>query len=200
MTSSPDVPRQPSAGDAPEGYAEYEDPAVVSAAPAVEPLQAILDDPVAFERTADDLKRRRSSFPEGGRPVASLLDAVIWFFKLRAETTLVEADATASRPMDQVLEEEQRLADEALDRAREDLPAFETGLRKARAAGGREVTFDSRDPDQDRMAGALIGYLVATDFATARTEDLPGDQYRYHIAVDLPRLDAFARRLGIATP
>jgi len=102
--------------------------------------------------------------------------------------------------MDQVLEEEQRLADEALDRAREDLPAFEAGLRKARAAGGREVTFDSRDPDQDRMAGALIGYLVATDFATARTEELPGDQYRYHIAVDLPRLDAFARRLGIATP
>ena len=199
MTSSPDVPGRPPGGDAPEGYQEYEDPAVVSAAPAVEPLQAILDDPVAFERTADELKRRRSGFPDRGRPVASLLDAVVWFFKLRAERTLVEADATARRPMDQVLEEEQRLANEALDRAREDLPAFEVGLREARAAGGREVTFDSRDPDQDRVAGALIGYLVATDFATARTEELPGDQYRYHIAVDLPRLDAFAGRLGIAT-
>ena len=197
MTQNPEAPRQPPTPPPPEGYQEHEDPADVTDVPAVESLHAILDDPEAFERRAAELSKRRSGFPDRGRPVASLLDALVWFFKLPAETTLVEADATARRPMAEVLEEEQDLADEELDRARERLADFEAGLDRARAAGPGEVPFDSRDPEQDRLAGALITYLVATEFATVRTEDLPGDQYRYHIAVDWPRLDAFAARLGL---
>jgi hypothetical protein len=187
--ASPDGPRPDPAPDLPEA----ED------VPTVEPLHAILDDPEAFERRAEELRRRRSGFPDRDRPLASLLEALVWFFKLRAETTLVEADAGARRPMGEVLREEQRLIDDELDRARAALPDFEAGIHETRWAGPAAVAFDSRDPDQDRIAGTLITYLVSTEFATVRTEELPGDRYRYHIAVDWPRLDAFAARLGLPT-
>ena len=51
--------------------------------------------------------------------------------------------------------------------------------------------------DQDRIAGAVISTLVASDYATVRTEDLGGQQYRYYVTVLWPRLDAFAERLGL---
>jgi hypothetical protein len=38
---------------------------------------------------------------------------------------------------------------------------------------------------------------VATDFATVQTEDLGGERYRYHVAVDWRRLDDLARRLDL---
>jgi hypothetical protein len=59
------------------------------------------------------------------------------------------------------------------------------------------VALDSRDPAEDRLAGALISILVASDFATARTEELGDEAYRYHVAVDWPRLDEMAERIGL---
>ena len=194
MMPSPDLPRPGSTPDA-EGVGE---PGLgADAAAPVEPLHAILDDPAAFDRMADELRQRRRGFPDHRRPVASLLDALVWFFKLRAETSLIEATAKARRSMDEVVEEEHRLIDEEFDRAHDALPAFEAGLRRAREAGSAEVAFDSRDPEQDRMAGALIAYLVSTEFATVRTEELSADAFRYHIAVDWPALDDFAARLTL---
>ena len=208
---SSQMPPEPSGGRPHPGYEAPDDPAEVGPGPsAVPPLRAILDDPEAFERRAEELRRLRPGFPDRGRPYASLLDALVWFFKAPAEATTLEANARARRPMGDVAEEERRLAGDELDRARQSLPAFEDGLRRARtvglAAGGLtaggprpdlEVSFDSVEPEQDRAAGALIAYLVATDFATVRTEDLPGERYRYHIAVDWPGLDDFAARLGL---
>ena len=70
-------------------------------------------------------------------------------------------------------------------------------MRLARAAGSRELTLDSRDPAEDRLADALISILVAGDYATARTDDLGDEQYRYHVAVDWAGLDALAARLDL---
>lgn len=201
MMPSPDAPRPAPSPDSPQGYQEYDDPATAdpSVAP-VEPLHAILDNPVVFERRADELRHRRSGFPDRGRPVASLLDALVWFLKLRAEATTLEANAKARRPMAEVAEEEERLIADEFERARAALPDFERGLRGLRSARPDEVIFDSRDPEQDRIAGALIAYLVSTDFATVQTEDLPGERYRYRIAVDWDRLDDFAARLDLPMP
>ena len=168
--------------------------------PGAPPLHAILDEPAAFEQRADALRRQRPGFPDRDRPVASLLDALVWFFKLRARQALLEATATARRPMADVEEEEDRLAGEELDRARESLPDFELGLRLARAAGAGELTLDSGEPELDRIAGALIANLVATEFATVRTEEPGEGRYLYHVAVDWPRLDAFAARLDLPLP
>lgn len=203
MMPSPDVP----GGKPHPGYEAPDDPTEIrpEAAPAVEPLHAIMDDSEAFEARADELRRRRPGFPDRGRPVASLLDALVWFFKLRADTAELESNARARRSMGDVVEEEQRMIGDELDHARESLPAFEDGLRRVQtvglAAGGLrpdlEVSFDSTEPEQDRAAGALIAYLVSTGFATVRTEDRSDQRYRYHIAVDWSSLDDFAGRLGL---
>ena len=74
---------------------------------------------------------------------------------------------------------------------------LENGLRLARSTGGGELALDSRDPAEDRLAGALISILVAGDFATARTEDLGNEQYRYYVTVDWPWLDEMAVRVGL---
>ncbi len=163
-------------------------------------LHAILDDPAAFEQRAAELRRLRTGFPERGRPAAALLDALVWFFKLPARQTLLEATATARRPMADVEKEEARLVGEELDRARESLADFEVGLRLARAASPGELTLDSREPELDRIAGALIANLVANDFAAARTEELSAERYLYHVDVDWPRLDDFAARLELPPP
>jgi hypothetical protein len=150
-----------------------------------------------FERRLAELRERRRGFPDRDRPYASLLDALAWIFKADAEVTNVEVLSTAGRPMADVKEEERRVEDAELERAHETLPEFEEGLRSALRAGEREIAFDSRDQRQDRVAGALIRYLVSTGFATVRTEELGGDAFRYHIAVDWPRLDDLAARLGL---
>jgi hypothetical protein len=186
--------------DRPPAGRETSGPSGAGDGPPAAPLHAILDDPDAFEQRAKDLREWRPGFPDTGRPVASLLDALVWFFKLRADTFSMIALSTARRPMAEVKEEERRLIDEELERARAALPSFELGLRAARTAGDGEITFDSRDPDQDRIAGALIAYLVSTEFATVRTEDLPDDRYLYHLRVDWTALAAFARRLDLPDP
>ncbi len=176
---------------------DFTNPGTDRGEPPATPLLAILDDPAAFEQRAAELRRLRPRFPERGRPAAALLDALVWFFKLPARQTLLEATATARRPMADVEEEEARLVGEELDRARESLADFEVGLSLARAASPGELTLDSSKPELDRIAGALIANLVANDFATARTEELAAEHYLYHIAVDWSRLDDFAARLEL---
>ena len=99
--------------------------------------------------------------------------------------------------MADVAAEEERLRAVELERARSSALDLENGLRLARAAADGEVALDSRDPADDRLAGALISILVAADYATARTEDLGDEQYRYFVAVDWDALDAMAERIGL---
>lgn len=156
-----------------------------------------LEDQDVIERRLDALRERHSDFPDRRRPLVSLVQAIVWCAKVHAEAVTLEASATARRDMADVMREEERLEETELERARDAVPDLEKGLRLARAAGDREVAFDSRDPEQDRVAGALISTLVASNFATVRTEDLGDEQYRYHVAVLWPTLDAFAARLDL---
>lgn len=160
-------------------------------------VEETLEERAEFERRVGELRRRRSGFPDTGRPLASLVQAITWVYKVRDETILIEATSTSRRDMADVKREERDVAEDELARVDAAVPAIGEGLRLARTAGDGEVGFDSRDPDQDRLAGALIAYLVATDFATVRTDDLDDEQYRYNIAVNWRRLDDLAARLGL---
>ena len=155
------------------------------------------DDSTILDERLAELRRRRRGFPDRDEPFASLAEAIVWCLKVPAETMVLESSAGARRPMADVAEEEERLRTTELERARASALDLENGLRLARSAGGRELALDSRDPAEDRLAGALISILVAGDFATARTEDLGDEQYRYSIAVDWPRLDEMAVRIGL---
>ena len=142
------------------------------------------------ERLAQ-LRERRSAFPDHSRPVrvAGRGDR-LGYEGAGRDVALEESSARARRPMADVMEEEERLRSTELEQAKAQALNLENGLRLAQAAGSaRSLPLDSRDPAEDRLAGALISILVASDFATVRTEELGDEQYRYHVAVDWPRLD-----------
>jgi hypothetical protein len=155
-----------------------------------------LDGSSVLDERLEDLRRRRPGFPERREPFAALAEAIVWTSKVPAETVALEASAKPRRPMADVAEDEERLGSVELERARGEALNLENGLRLARATGG-ELALDSKDPAEDRLAGALISILVASDFATVRTEDLGDEQYRYYVAVDWAALDAMAERIGL---
>lgn len=144
-----------------------------------------------------ELRERRSGFPDRDKPFVTLAEAIVWVTRVPAETVVLEATSGPRRPMADVVEEEERLRTSELDRARSLAIDLENGLRLARAAGSPELTLDSRDPAEDRLADALISILVAGDYATVRTDDLGNEQYRYHVAVEWAALDALAARLDL---
>jgi hypothetical protein len=156
-----------------------------------------LDDSTVLDERLAELRQRRRGFPDRDEPFASLAEAIVWCSKVPAETRVLEATAGARRPMADVAEDEERLRTTELERARDSALDLENGLRLARSTGGGELALDSRDPAEDRLAGALISILVAGDFATARTEDLGNEQYRYYVTVDWPWLDEMAVRVGL---
>jgi hypothetical protein len=156
-----------------------------------------IDDSTVLDGRLAELRRRRRGFPDRSEPFASLAEAIVWCSKVPAETMVLEASAGPRRPMADVAEDEERLRTTELERARDAALDLENGLRLARSVAGHEVALDSRDPAEDRLAGALISILVAGDFATARTEDLGDEQWRYHVAVDWPALDALSERIGL---
>ena len=156
-----------------------------------------VDDSTVFDERLADLHRRRHRFPDRDAPFESLAEAIVWCSRVPAEAGVLEANAGPRRPVADVAQDEERLRSSELERARNSALDLENGLRLARVAGSGELTLDSRDPAEDRLAGALISILVAGNFATARTEDLGDEQYRYHVSVDWRKLDAMAERIGL---
>jgi hypothetical protein len=156
-----------------------------------------LDDLTMLDGRLAALRKRRRGFPDRSRPFEALAEAIVWCSKVPAGTAELEASAGARRPMADVRQEEEELRTSELDQARASALDLENGLRLARAAGDAEIPLDSRDPAEDRMADALISILVAGGFATARTEDLGDEQYRYSIAVDWRSVDELAERIGL---
>jgi hypothetical protein len=150
-----------------------------------------------LSRRLEELREHDHNFPDRRHPLTSLIEAIVWCEKVHAEAITLEASAKARRSLADVVDDEQRLMTSELDRARAAVPDLEAGLQLARAAGEREVVFDSRDAHQDAMAGALISTLVSSRLASVRTDDLGGEVYRYAVTVDWPALDAFAARVGL---
>jgi hypothetical protein len=158
---------------------------------------AHVDDVTVLERRLAELRDRHPELPDRSAPFEALAEAIVWSSKVPAEALVLEASAGPRRPMADLVEDEERMRTSELKQARASAPDLENGLRFARAARPGELALDSRDPGQDRLAGALISILVASDFATARTEELGDEQYRYHVSVDWDRLDALAERLDL---
>jgi hypothetical protein len=130
---------------------------------------------------------------------AALLDALVRGKKLQDELVAVESDASAVSTRDPQAEEAQ-LAKHELDTARADLPDFERALVDAweRSGGSTaEVPYRSTDPIEDRAADVLIRYLVTTDVATVRSEEIGSEQYTYFVGVQWPTLFELAEHLGI---
>jgi hypothetical protein len=133
------------------------------------------------------------------KPYAAMLDALTRDL-VETEATRVELDASARRPMADVLEEEEQLERTELDDAREELMSFRAALDDARnRSRGRndvEVPFEDADPVQDARASLLIQYLVRTGYAEVRTEDPAPGRHVYYLRVDWDRLKPLAEPQG----
>lgn len=90
---------------------------------------------------------------------------------------------------EKVLRAEERRASDLAD-------AFRAGLiqsHKAGLAGGDAISLDDRDPEQNRIADAMVHFLVGTGMATSRTRETAPQHYIYTIWIDWTKLRRVAR-------
>ena len=129
-----------------------------------------------------------------------LLDHIVAHYVLRDELKSVELDAPPREPAEVIESDKKEIARRETDRADTLADAFARGLALAHQRhqlGGQELALDDRHPDQDRMADALIRFLVSHDLASSRTEETDPLHYTYHVAVDWDRLAGVAQEAGV---
>ena len=132
--------------------------------------------------------------------VQRVLDAIVQRWVIANEERAVELDASAADTGSAIERDKQEAVRREMQRAHDLASAFRSGLvrawRRARM-GGTEVVLDDRDPEENRIADALIHFLVSFDLASSRSMETEENHYVYTIAVDWPRLTAVGREAGV---
>ena len=132
--------------------------------------------------------------------VRKLLDYIVAHYVVRDEIRSIELDATPREPGEVIEQDKKDVVRREEGRAESLADAFARGLALAhggRSLGQAEVVLDDRDPEQDRMADALIRFLVSHDMAASRTEETEPRHYTYHVAIDWDRLADVAREADV---
>ena len=128
--------------------------------------------------------------------IRRLLDYIVTQYVVPDEQIDIDLNAPSSESGAEIESEKRDAAEREADRAGELADAFRQGLLlayRARVAGQAEIALDDRKPDEDRMADALIRFLVSFDLAASRTEETEPLHYVYHVAVDWEGLATVAR-------
>lgn len=120
-----------------------------------------------------------------------VLDEIVRHHLIRDDVRTIDLEASAAESGDLIEAEKQEAADRELERAQELREPFAAGLRLAAATDG-ELALDDRDPEQDRMAAALIHALVRTNLAASTSETTEENHYIYRLTVDWDALRAVA--------
>lgn len=127
--------------------------------------------------------------------VGKLLRYIVRHYLARQEAIDIEREATAADEAGEIVASQRRAAREEEQRADMLSDAFREGLRRADAAvraGGNAISLDDRKPDQERLAEAMIQFLVRADLATSISRETDQHRYIYTISVDWPALDRVA--------
>jgi hypothetical protein len=135
--------------------------------------------------------------------IRRVLDAIVRHWVVNTEQRAVELDASAADSGAEIESDKQEAVRRELGRAEELAPAFEQGLVQAwqrSRVGGAEIALDDRDPDQNRIADALIRFLVSYDLASSRSTETDANHYIYAVTIDWDRLGDVAREAGIDLP
>jgi hypothetical protein len=125
------------------------------------------------------------------RGLRDLLDYIVDRYANVDNARRIDLDANAPLTGQELEADKAAAADREHDRAGDQAAAFAAGLERAweRARnGGDAISLDDRDPGQNAMAAALIGYLVRFDLARSESRDVGDNHYIYDIAVDWDRL------------
>lgn len=129
-----------------------------------------------------------------------LLNYIVTQFVVRDEQRAIELDAAPSENGLDLEDDKREAARREFERADELADAFSRGVALAyrRATlGGTYLALDDRKPDEDRMAEALIRFLVSYDLASSRTEETTEQHYIYQIGVYWDRLTEVAKNAGV---
>ena len=133
-------------------------------------------------------------------PIRELLNYIVVQFAVKDEQIDIDINANAVEEGDEIAAEKQEAARREMARADDLEDAFTKGLLaayRAKQAGQNELVLDDRDPDENRMADALIGFLVSFELAESRSEETESMHYQYTITVDWDRLRAVAVNAGV---
>lgn len=128
--------------------------------------------------------------------VEKLLRFIARRYVAREEILEIERDATAADEGHEIVADQRRAIQVEEQRAIEMSDAFREGLMRAesaRRAGGNAISLDDRKPQDDRIADALIHFLVRADIASSTTRETDQHHYIYTISVDWSALDRVSR-------
>jgi len=132
--------------------------------------------------------------------VRRLLDTIVQRWVVDNELRAVELDASAAESGQEIETDQQEAVRREVSRAGDLAPAFRDGLMRAwrqAKSGGKELTLDDRDPEENRIADALVRFLVSYDLASSRSTETDANHYIYAVAIDWFRLGDVARDAGI---
>ena len=135
--------------------------------------------------------------------IRRVLDVIVQRWVVNTEQRAVELDASAADSGAEIESDKQEAVRRELGRADDLAPAFEQGLVQAwqrSLVGGADIALDDRDPDENRIADALIRFLVSYDLAASRSIETDPNQYIYTITIDWGRLGEVARDAGVDLP
>lgn len=125
-----------------------------------------------------------------------LLIYIVHRYTGQEEAKDVERDASPVEPGSDIAASQRRVLRDLEQRAETLADAFREGLERAaaaRRAGGDAISLDDRDPVENRIADAMIQFLVGSDLATSTTRETDPLHYIYTISVDWTRLATVAR-------
>jgi hypothetical protein len=151
---------------------------------------------IADEARRLKLTERASVADETGK----LLRYIVRTYLARQEVIEIERDATAVDGGADIVADQQRAIREEEQRADELSDAFHDGLIRAhdaRRAGGNAISLDDRRDDENRLADAMINFLVRADLASSTTRETDEHRYIYTISVDWDALDRVAREARV---
>lgn len=132
--------------------------------------------------------------------IRDVLNYIVTQYAVRDEQLSIDQDANAAESGDAIESDKAQAAARTTDLAGDLADAFQAGLVEAwkrRAMGDGVLKLDDRDPEQDRMADALIQFLVSYDLASSDSQPTSERTYIYSIMVDWPRLQQVAQAAGV---
>ncbi len=132
--------------------------------------------------------------------IRKVLDHIVDHYAVRDEQKEIDLNAPPMESGADIESDKQQVARREEDRADDLAEAFHRGLllaHRARAAGQEQILLDDRHPELDRVADAMIQFLVRYDLATSRSEETEPMHYIYAVAVDWDRLQTVARAVNV---
>jgi hypothetical protein len=132
--------------------------------------------------------------------IRRLLDYIVTQYAVRDEQRAIDQDANAAEGGDVIASDKAQAVSRTEEQADDLAGPFREGLVMAwarRSQGDGAIQLDDRDPEQDRIADALIQFLVSYDLAESHSEATGPRNYIYTIAIDWPRLNRVAQAAGV---